>query len=79
MRLQNRLLGGRNWSLSATIPQCSHLSIPGGRSSGGAAEAEGVEAEGEREGRREGEREGRREREREGRREIGMKMYAHSG
>ena len=45
------------------------MSIPWGRSSGGAAEAEGVEAEGEREGRREGEREGRREREREGRRE----------
>lgn len=57
MRLQNRLLGGRNCSLSATIPQCSHLSMPGGRSSGGAAEEEGVEAEGEREREIEGERE----------------------
>ena len=44
VRLQNRRLGGRNCSLSATSPQCSHFSMPGGRSSGGAMEEVGVEA-----------------------------------
>lgn len=74
VRLQNRLLGGRNCSLSATSPQCSHFSMPGGRSSSEIrGEEEGVEA-GKRKGggkrwrkgkKREGGREGWREKRKE--------------
>lgn len=60
MRLQNRLLGGRNCSLSATSPQCSHFSMPGGRSSSEIrGEEEGVEAGKRKGGRREEKEEGK--------------------